>query len=282
MHDMHLDLNHCRAQRDKPEPDKNAWTSSTFAHITEDYVKRFTPFKYKTCLIGFYVTLLLPRLKKMWGFQGYKDQHDKMRREHDDEIHDATRDCQHSTAIEQERQWVQNRIARSAQRSALLTRNKSVSQACAYGDLCGNQQEQQLQPCEHPGCKQFVHRSCSERFCTEQNVIYCRAHANITDKRQKRPHDKTPPPAITGRSVSKILRTCDADKVRRTLFCRPVDTTTTEDEIGENNINKPTDKTCSFGILYKYRGSDWIMHACGVSVGCKNIVHRACSLEVGH
>ena len=71
--------------------------------LTDEWVSQYTPFRSKIRVVGFLVTMILPNMKHAWGFAGFKDQHDKLRRESDDDIEDGCRKARvHNVKLEKE------------------------------------------------------------------------------------------------------------------------------------------------------------------------------------
>ena len=223
--------------------------------------------RYKICLVGFFVTVVLPNLKYMWGFQGYKDEFDRQRREHDDQVGDESRANDLDPALERERTRIRTRIARSVVKARS---NATCQSKCAYGQKCCTPQ-QSLQPCEHPGCSMLVHRSC---VGNEDAIdILCPEHLTAASTNV----NSSPAPAVS---------------VRRSLFS-PDPLTTVEDIDSDSEqpvISAPTagddtilPKHCSYGQqCIHVEGQDGgELRRCSVGVRCPHWTHRLCSMEVG-
>ena len=78
--------------------------------LDDVWVAAFTPFRSKVCLVGFLMTMVLPNMKHAWGFAGFKDRHDALRREAEATIEDGSRssDCHRvaNAQLEKERQHI--------------------------------------------------------------------------------------------------------------------------------------------------------------------------------
>ena len=88
-------------------------TPSKLSTLTDEWVNVFTPFQSKVCLVGFLMKMVLPNLKHAWGFAGFKDEHDALRRKRESEIPDASRgeESVHripNVELEKERQRIQH------------------------------------------------------------------------------------------------------------------------------------------------------------------------------
>ena len=153
------------------------------------------------------MTIVMPNLRHMWGFQGFKNQFDRIRREQDDELEDMARPDSQCPDLDRERQRRLRRIARAADKARLSK--------CVYCQQAGKD----LVHCEHPGCSQLMHKQCHEEKYSSAIDILCPLHA--TRAGTKRQHGMTPPPEITGRPSNKITCPENLSSVRRTLFHEP-------------------------------------------------------------
>ena len=61
---------------------------SKLSTLTNEYLTAFTPIRDTVCFTGFLMEMLLPNMQHAWGFAGFHDVHDKLRRERDASIDD--------------------------------------------------------------------------------------------------------------------------------------------------------------------------------------------------
>ena len=156
------------------------------------------------------MTMVLPNMKHAWGFAGFKDQHDKLRREADASIEDGCRNADsgrvRNNELDKARRHIHQVMARRAKR-----KQSKEKPTCSYCK-CSNPNDPLL-PCEQPGrCPNYLHARC----CARGKLI-----CSICARKQKRRHDTTPTEvAKSTRSVAKSARLSRDDPVRVALFQR--------------------------------------------------------------
>ena len=103
LNDTNKELRLCHQRLEKMAPSK-------LSTLDDAWVSAFTPFRSKVCLVGFLMTMVLPNMKHAWGFAGFKDKHDALRRKAEDTIEDGSRasDCYRvaNVQLEKERQRI--------------------------------------------------------------------------------------------------------------------------------------------------------------------------------
>ena len=173
-------------------------------------------------------------MKHAWGFAGFKDRHDELRREAEDAIEDGSRssDCHRVANVELEKerqrvhqvrmyvymQYIHAVIDHSIKCNQVLARRtnrrkkRKQKLCCSYKEC--KQPSEPLCPCESVGlCPNVAHASCCKRGNTGK--IVCSVCANKSNSPMKRGHDATPTEVgSTTRSVSKSSRISTNDPTR--------------------------------------------------------------------
>ena len=89
--------------------------------------------------------MLLPNMQHAWGFAGFHDVHDKLRRERDASIEDGCRNVDsgrvRNNELEKERRRIHHTMARRAKR-----KKSKQKPTCSYANCCHPNDE--LLPCE--------------------------------------------------------------------------------------------------------------------------------------
>ena len=134
---------------------------SKLSTLSDLCVSAFTPFRSKVTLVAFLLKMVLPNLQHAWGFAGFKDQYDQLRREADaaaeDDRFDTTTGRVTSNELERERYRIHRVLVRQIRRRS----KRSQEAICSYQD-CRHPNDP-LCPCEQMGlCPHLAHARCSK------------------------------------------------------------------------------------------------------------------------
>ena len=195
---------------------------SKLSTLTDDWVSAFTPFRSKVTLTGFLVTMVMPNLEHVWGYAGFKDQFDLLRRQQDATVRDDRFDTSagrvQNNFLEKER----NRLHRVQARQIKRRKERTTDAQCSYAGCNGCKHPNDvLHPCENPGlCPNFTHERCSRGG----QLLLCYACAskvndgNNSRDNSQRKRDRELTPTDIARSVSKTSKISKTDTVITTLF----------------------------------------------------------------
>lgn len=214
---------------------------SKLSTLTDEWVNAYTPFRRKVFLVGFLIEMVLPHIQHVWGYAGlyslihdqlllfyyyhhiigFKDEHDRLRRNREADIEDASSSPQDNhvanTQLEKERQRIHRLLSRRYKKKK-QSRKKLSNSGCSYAD-CTNGGDS-LIPCEQTGlCPRLCHLKCFRKHSTGSKILCSECNSRCSQINRKRDHGFTPPcVARSTRSVSKSRRVSTEDPVRVCLF----------------------------------------------------------------
>ena len=228
------------AKAKKFEAKLECMAPSKLSTLTDDWVNTYTPFRRKLFLVGFLVEMVLPHIQHVWGYAGqcihnirthrhthslthsdptgFKDEHDRLRRNREADIEDESSSPQDhhvvNSQLEKERQRIHRLLSRRYQRKK-KSMTKMPNSGCSYAD-CSHVGDP-LIPCEQTGlCPRLCHEKCFRKHGTGSRILCSECCSQVS---RKHTHGEAPPCVVrTTRSVSKSRRITIADPVRVCLF----------------------------------------------------------------